>query len=327
MAQRTFDDRPGVDAAERRRRRAALQAARPQPNGLGRVVRRLTGRRASIAVVLCLPLMAIVFGLIVYPFLYSIYLSMLDRTETSFVGFANYQFLWGRNTFWMVLEWTIVFTLVAVFFKALIGLIGAHLIHNVHDRGQRLWRGLALLPWIIPPALSTLGWWWLYQPTYSALNWMSVAVGGPEVPWLSDPFWARVSVAIVNIWWGAPFFLIMYLAALKSIPEDLYEAAVIDGANAWQRFIHITLPMMWNIIAITTVFSTIVTLANFDIVQVLTRGGPRNTTHLLGTYSFRLGIEGGDLPLGAAVSLFMVPVLAIAAFFILRRVRRRAAEI
>ncbi|MCB1716326.1 MAG: sugar ABC transporter permease, partial [Candidatus Competibacteraceae bacterium] len=184
-----------------------------------------------------------------------------------------------------------------------------------------------LVPWVIPPALSTLGWWWLFDPTYSGLNWFLGQFSSLEIPWLAEPFWARFSVILVNTWYGAPFFMIMYLAALKSIPEELYEAASIDGANAWQKLIHITLPMMKNIIAITVLFSTIVTFANFDIVRVLTQGGPRNTTHMFATYAFKLGIESGDIPLGAAVSLFMFPILAVFAYFILRNVRRRTSEI
>ena len=132
---------------------------------------------------------------------------------------------------------------------------------------------------------------------------------------------------LVNIWYGAPFFLIMYLAALKPVPEQLYEAAAIDGANAWQRFVHITLPMMRNIIAITVLFSLIVTFANFDIVQIMTAGGPRNMTHVFATYAFLLGIRSGDIPLGASVSLFMLPILAVSAVFILRGVRKRARDI
>jgi multiple sugar transport system permease protein len=129
------------------------------------------------------------------------------------------------------------------------------------------------------------------------------------------------------VWYGAPFFLIMYLAALKSVPDQLYEAAAIDGANAWQKFVHITLPMMRNIIAITVLFSLIVTFANFDIVQIMTAGGPRNMTHVFATYSFLTGIRSGDLPLGSAVSLFMLPILAVSAIFILRGVRKRGREI
>jgi multiple sugar transport system permease protein len=283
--------------------------------------------RSTLAFLLCLPLIAIILGLVVYPFFFAIYLAMLNRQETEFVWFDNFLFLFSRPTFWMVVQQSVLFTLTAVFFKALIGFICAHLIHNLPDRGQRIWRGLSLVPWVIPPALSTLGWWWLFDPTYSAINWLLVSLGGQAIPWLSDVFWARFSVILVNIWYGAPFFLIMYLAALKSIPEELYDAARVDGANAWQRLVYVTLPMMRNIIAITMLFSTIVTFANFDIVRVLTQGGPRNTTHLFATYAFKLGIQSGDIPLGAAVSLFMFPILALFAFFILRDVRERTRRL
>ncbi len=284
-------------------------------------------RRSTIAIMMCLPLVAIIGSLVAYPFLYSIYLSMLNKAETTFVGFDNFLFLFRRETFWLVVQQSVLFALVAVIFKALIGFIAAHAVNTIPSKGQRKWRGMMLVPWVIPPALSTLGWWWLFEPTYSAFNWLLAEFAIPAVPWLSDTFWARFSVILVNVWVGAPFFLIMYLAALKSIPEDLYEAASIDGASAWQKLIHVTLPMMRNIIAITVLFSIIVTFANFDIVRVLTQGGPRNSTHLFATYAFRVGIESGDVPLGAAVSLFMFPALAILAFVILRNVRQRTVSI
>ncbi len=298
------------------------RAAAP-PGGL----RRLMRRRSSIAVMMCVPLLAIVIGLIAYPFLYALFLSTLNKAETKFVGLDNFLFLFGRNTFWMVVYQSILFALTAVVFKVLIGFVAAHMVNNIPAKGQRKWRGMMLVPWVIPPALSTLGWWWLFEPTYSAINWVLEQFAAPAIPWLSDRFWARFAVILVNVWFGAPFFLIMYLAALKSIPQELYEAAAIDGASAWQRLVHVTLPMMRNIIAITVLFSIIVTFANFDIVRVLTQGGPRNSTHLFATYAFRLGIETGDVPLGAAVSLFMFPVLAVLAFVILRNVRQRAREV
>ena len=139
--------------------------------------------------------------------------------------------------------------------------------------------------------------------------------------------WARFSVILVNVWFGAPFFMIMYLAALKSVPEQLYEAAAIDGANWWQRIWYVTLPMMRNIIAITVLFSLIVTFANFDIVRVLTAGGPVDQTHVFATWAFRLGIESGNIPLGACVSLFMFPILGVAAIVILRDVARRGSSV
>tara|TARA_B100001939_G_C16937821_1_gene616940 strand:- start:239 stop:1126 length:888 start_codon:yes stop_codon:yes gene_type:complete len=284
-------------------------------------------QKPRIAFLMCLPLILMVACLIIYPFFYSIFLATLNKAETKFVGIANFLFLFKRETFWLVVQQSIFFALVAVFFKALIGFIAAHSINEIPSKGQRKWRGMLLIPWVIPPALSTLGWWWLFEPTYSALNWILAKLSIEAIPWLSETFWARFSIILVNIWVGAPFFLIMYLAALKSIPEDLYEAASIDGANYWQKLFFITLPMMKNIISITILFSIIVTFANFDIVRVLTRGGPIDTTHLFATYAFRVGIESGDIPLGAAVSLFMFPVLAILSFIILRNVRKRASEV
>jgi multiple sugar transport system permease protein len=292
-------------------------------SGLHRFVR----RRSTIAFLMCLPLIVIIGGLVAYPALYAIYLSMLNKAQTRFFWLGNFTFLLSRDVFWMVVTQSAIFALSAVFFKALIGLITAHLINNLPAKGQRKWRGMLLVPWVIPLALSSLGWWWLFDPTHSAFNWLLALFGFEEIPWLSNPYWARFSVILVNVWYGAPFFLIMYLAALKSVPEQLYEAAAIDGANAWQKFVHITLPMMRNIIAITVLFSMIVTFANFDIVQIMTAGGPRNMTHVFATYAFMLGIRSGDIPLGASVSLFMFPILAIAAVFILRGVRKRGREI
>jgi multiple sugar transport system permease protein len=245
---------------------------------------------------------------------------------TKFVGLGNFQFLFKRQTFWMVVEQSCIFAITAVIFKALIGFIVAHFAHNIPSRKQRKWRGMLLVPWVIPPAMSTLAWLWLFDPSYSAFNYTLGLFGAGPIPWLGQTGWARFSIILVNVWFGAPFFMIMYLAALKSVPEQLYEAAAIDGANWWQRIWYVTLPMMRNIIAITTLFSLIVTFANFDITRILTAGGPLDSTHIFATWSFRLGIEGGDIPLGASVSLFMAPILAIAAIFILRDVTKRGNE-
>ncbi|MGO8868588.1 MAG: carbohydrate ABC transporter permease [Alphaproteobacteria bacterium] len=282
-------------------------------------------RRTTIAILWCTPLLLLVLGLVVFPFLYSIYLSMLNKAQTKFIGLGNFTFLFTRDTFWMVVEQSAIFAVSAVFFKALIGIITAHLVNNLPGKGQRKWRGMLLVPWVMPLSLSTLTWWWMFDPTYSAFNWILGHFGG-HIPWLSEPIWARFCAILVNVWYGAPFFLIMYLAALKSVPEQLYEAASIDGASAWQKLIHITLPMMRNIIAITVLLSLIVTFANYDIVRVLTAGGPRNMTHVFATWAFELGIQSGDIPLGSAISLFMFPLLGISAFFILRGVLRRSRE-
>jgi len=302
---------------------APVPAGALRPGNLYRLAR----RRSTIAFLFALPLLLVLAGLIVYPGFYAIYLSLLNKAQTKFVGFGNYAFLFTRDTFWAVVWQSCLFAVSAVFFKSLLGIITAHLVNNLPTKGQRKWRGMLLIPWVIPLSLSTLGWFWLLDPTYSAFNWLLTRIGGPEIPWLSDPAWARVSAILVNVWFGSPFFLIMYLAALKSVPEQLYEAAAIDGANAWQKLVHITLPMMRNIISITVLFSLIVTFANYDIVRVLTNGGPRNSTHVFATWAFQLGIASGDIPLGASISLFMFPILGISAIFILRGVRRRGREI
>lgn len=288
-------------------------------------LQRFLWARSTLAFTLCLPLLAMLAGLVIYPFFYAIWLSMLNKAETTFVGLGNFEFLMRRDTFWMVVNQSILFTVSAVAFKGLFGFIIAHAINVLPNNRQRLWRGICLVPWVMPPALSTLGWWWMFDPTYSIFNWMLNPMG-VHIPWLSSPGWARFCIILVNIWYGTPFFLIMYLAALKSVPAELYEAAVVDGATAIQKLVYVTIPMLANILQITLLFSTIVTIANFDIARVLTQGGPRNTTHLFGTYSFKIGIEGGDIPLGAAVSLWLFPVLAVVAVLILRNVRKRASQ-
>ena len=289
-------------------------------------MRRLARRKSTIAFLMALPLILLIVLLVAYPAAYSMYLATLNKSMEHFVGLGNFEFLFKRDTFWMVVKQSCIFAVTAVVFKALIGFIVAHFVHNLPAKGQRKWRGMLLVPWVIPPAMSTLGWFWLFDPTYSAINWIFERIGIDGVNWLGDPMWARFSVILVNIWYGAPFFLIMYLAALKSVPDQLFEAASIDGANWWQKIWYITLPMMRNIISITVLFSLIVTFANFDIVRILTSGGPVDQTHVFATWAFNLGIQGNDIPLGASVSLFMLPILAIAAIFILRGVNKRGNE-
>jgi multiple sugar transport system permease protein len=283
-------------------------------------------RKSTIAFLFALPLIVIIACLVIYPALYSIHLATLNKSMTKFVGFGNFEFLFRRNTFWMVVEQSVLFAVTAVIFKAVVGFIVAHFVHNLPAQGQRKWRGMLLIPWVIPPAMSTLAWLWLFDPSYSAFNWVFAHLGIPQVAWLGNPYWARFCVILVNVWVGSPFFMIMYLAALKSVPEQLHEAASIDGANWLQKIWYINLPMMRNIIQITALFSLIVTFANFDIVKILTNGGPVDQTHVFATWAFTLAIWGNDIPLGASVALFMAPILAIAAFFILRNVNRRGNE-
>jgi len=303
---------------------ASVQGARRA--GRRASLRNTLKRKSTVGFLMTLPLILLILILVIYPAFYAIHLATLNKAMTKFVGLGNFQFLFKRDTFWMVVEQSCLFAITAVIFKALIGFIVAHFAHNIPSRKQRKWRGMLLVPWVIPPAMSTLAWFWLFDPSYSAFNYTLGLFGAGPIPWLGEAGWARFSVILVNVWYGAPFFMIMYLASLKSVPDQLYEAAAIDGANWWQRIWYVTLPMMRNIIAITTLFSLIVTFANFDIVRILTSGGPLDQTHLFATWAFKIGIQGSDIPLGASVSLFMAPILAVAAYFILRDVTKRGNE-
>src|ERR1700729_2409981 len=290
-------------------------------------MRRFAQRRSTTGFLLALPLMVLVIGFVIYPAFYALWLSMLNKKMTTFVGLGNFQFLLKRHTFQLVIFQSCLFAVTAVVLKALIGFVLAHLMHNIPGKNQRIWRGLLLVPWVIPLALSTLTWWWMFDPSYSAFNWLLNKAGFDSISWLGVGWTARFCTILVNVWYGTPFFMIMYMAALKSVPEQLYEAASIDGAGAVQKLLFVTLPMMRNIIAITVLFSLIVTFADFDIVRILTSGGPQDMTHIFATYAFQIGIQSGDIPLGAADSLFMFPILAFAAFFVLRGVTRRSKEI
>src|SRR6187200_3020314 len=279
-----------------------------QPNGVtrGETVRKRASlrtalkRKSTAAFLMTLPLILLITILVVYPAFYSLHLATLNKSMQRFIGLSNFEFLFKRETFWLVVKQSCIFAITAVIFKALLGFIVAHLVHNIPAKGQRKWRGMLLVPWVIPPAMSTLAWLWLFDPSYSAFNWSFEQIGLPSINWLGDANWARFSVILVNVWFGAPFFMIMYLAALKSVPEQLYEASAIDGATGLQKLRYVTLPMMRNIISITVLFSLIVTFADFDIVRILTNGGPQDSTHLFATYAFNVGIESGNIPRGAS---------------------------
>jgi len=288
-------------------------------------LRRLMQRKSTLAFLMTLPLIALILVLVAYPAGSAIYLSTLDRSMTRFVGLDNFARLFGGGRFWTVLYQTSLLAITAVVCKAIIGFAAAHFMHNIPARGQRTWRGLLLVPWVIPPAMSTLAWRQLFDPSFSAFNWILEQVGIHRVPWLAEPDWARFCIILATVWLGAPFFMIMYLASLKSVPDELYEAASIDGATWWQRTRYVTFPMTRNVIAVTMLFSLIGGFSGFTIVNVLTNGGPLGATQVLATAAFVISLGAGNFPMGAAVSLCMVPVLALAATLILRSVARRGS--
>lgn len=276
--------------------------------------------------VLILPAMVLLTGLVAYPFLTAINLSLSDRfigSKGSFVGLGNFINLFKSSIFRQTFQNSILFTVSAVAVKTVLG-ISLALLLNKKVRFKKFFRGAILLPWVIPTALSTLAWWWMFDSLYSVVNWSLVHLGicKEGLGWLSNPYLAMCVVVVVNIWRGLPFYAICILAGLVSIPEDLYEAAKTDGAGAWSRFSHITLPMIRPVLAVVILFSTIFTLSDFNIVWILTRGGPMNMTHLFATLTYNVGIAGGKLGEGAAVSLFLFPFLLIVVYLQLRMAKK-----
>ena len=273
------------------------------------------------------PAMILIVLLVAYPFGMALYFSLSNAfigRPSSFIGLANFIKLWDADAFRQTFQNAFVFTSIAIAFKLVLGMI-LSLLLNEQLWFKRLIRGVVLLPWVIPTALSTLGWWWMFNSLYSVVNWTGIALGIMDPPgpnWLGQRYYAMTAVIIVNVWRGLPFFVITILAGLVAIPKELYEAAESDGANAWYRFWYVTLPMLKPVLAIVVLFSTIFTFSDFNIVYVLTRGGPMNTTHLFATHAYQVGLSGGNLGQGAALSLFLFPMLAVVVFAQLRFIRK-----
>jgi len=259
---------------------------------------------------------AFLVGLVGYPFFYGIWLSLLDRpvaAEGTFVGLANYVADWNNPVFWQVVLNTFVYTAIATVLK-MVGGLGLALVMNQDFAFKNLTRALLLLPFIVPTVLSTIAWQWIFDPAFSVINWTLIATGlatPPGPSWLGNPDLAMASLIIVNTWRGLPFYAITLLAGLQTISPELYEAATIDGASTWERFRYVTLPLMKPIIFIVTMFSVIFTFADFQLIYVLTHGGPANSTHVFATYAFDVAMLGGQFGQGASIALTMVPALAL----------------
>jgi multiple sugar transport system permease protein len=283
-------------------------------------------RDTSVAYAFIAPAFFLLLFLVAYPFVLSVWFSLSDARigETgAFVGLDNFRRLLTSAIFLQTLQNSIVFTAFALGAKTVLGMALALLLFRI-GRFKRLIRGAVLLPFIVPTALSTLVWWWMFEPLYSVVNWTlkSLHLVNRDIPWLPDPYLAMFTVILVNTWRGLPFFAITLLAGLVAIPKELYEAAESDGAGPIGRFWHVTIPLVKPVLAVVILFSAIFTLADFNIVYVLTKGGPMNMTHLFATYSFALGLQGGQIGQGAAVSLFLFPILLIVVFVQLQMVRR-----
>ncbi|MCW1969753.1 MAG: sugar ABC transporter permease [Anaerolineae bacterium] len=271
---------------------------------------------------------ALLLGIFVgYPFVYGVWLALTDTriadlSSGNFIGLDNFERLLFRDSiFLQALKNSFVYTGITTIFKFVLGLLMAAIL-NLKFRGNRYVRAATLLPWIIPTVLSTLAWRWMFDGSFSVFNWMlrQVDIVGPS--WLGTWPWPFISIMIVNIWRGMPFFGVSFLAGMQTISQELYEAAMIDGSTAWQRFWYITLPLLRPVITVVLLLSTILTFADFQIVYALTGGGPANQTHLLATYSYQIGLRGLEIGVGAAISLFLFPVLAIIVFLTLLTLRR-----
>jgi multiple sugar transport system permease protein len=274
------------------------------------------------------PAFLLLLFLVAYPFVLSLWFSLSDARvgETGrFIGLDNFARLLRSSIFLQTLQNSIVFTTAALTLKTVLGMVLALLLFRL-VRFKRLIRGAILLPFIVPTALSTLVWWWMFEPLYSVVNWTlkSLHLVNHDIPWLPDPYLAMFTVVLVNTWRGLPFFAITLLAGLVAIPREMYEAAESDGAGPIGRFWYITVPLLTPVLAVVILFSAIFTLADFNIVYVLTKGGPINMTHLFATYSFALGLQSGEIGQGAAVSLFLFPIL-LGVVFVQLRLARRAA--
>jgi multiple sugar transport system permease protein len=272
------------------------------------------------------PTLLLLALLAAYPLGYAVYLSMTNAqvgVPGQFIGAANFVRLLDTEIFRLTLTNTIWYTLAAVSVKLVLGLVLA-LVLAQRAPGMKWIRGAVLVPWVAPTSLSVLAWTWMFDSTYSVFNWILRETGVIETPigWLGVPGLARFAVVLVNVWCGLPFFAINLLAGLVTIPAELYEAARVDGAGALARFRSVTLPLLRPVVATVVLFSLIMTSSDFATVFVLTRGGPINTTQILATLSFKLGLATGDLGQAAAISLYLVPVLALATYVQVRLMRR-----
>jgi multiple sugar transport system permease protein len=295
---------------------SARTYAQHQPGWLGR----LLDNKIFLIVVCLTPAIGLLSVFLTYPLGLGIWLAFTDTTigqRGIFVGFENFQYLLKDPLWWNAVFYSVFYTAIATFGKFALGFWLALLLNN-HIPFKSLIRAIVLLPWIVPTVLSALAFWWIYDPQFSIISYLLVDVLGwrsSNIDFLGTPWPARFSLIAANIWRGIPFVAISLLAGLQTISPSLYEAAMLDGATAWQRFRYITFPMMMPILAIVMTFSIIFTFTDFQLVYAITRGGPVNSTHLLATLAFQRGIAGGELGEGAAIAVSMIPFLVFATLF------------
>ena len=317
-----------------RPRPAPVRPAPPAPS-TRTTSQRLLGRDWRLAAVFIGPTLVLVAGLILYPILSSVLTSATERhgAETVFVGLDNYTALIDDAVFHKGVLNSFVFTAYAEIFKVVLGLIAAMILHHLR-RGRALFAGVILLPWVVPTVVTAFTWRSLLDPIFGSVNVLLTDSGiGPALAaiglvdrwpaeWLSDPALAMPAVILVNVWKGVPFFTVTFLAGLKAIDGGLYEAALVDGASPWQRFLHITLPGLRNIMIVTVLLSSIWTFNNFDLIWLMTQGGPGDATAPYVMVAYSKAIQQLQLGAGAAVTLVMLPVIAVLVVILVRLMRR-----
>jgi multiple sugar transport system permease protein len=275
------------------------------------------------------PAIIYIVALVGFPFLLSLYYSLSSVTvasrEAHFVGLENFRHVVESQTFWLSLKNTLIITIVSQFFiLVLANILAMALLADF--RGKWLVRLLILLPWVAPISLGSIGWLWIFDSIYSIINWTAREIGlfGPNFwpIWLGDPTLAKASIIILNVWRLLPLATVIILAGLTSIPQDIHDAAAVDGAGFWRHLFQITAPLILPITLVALLFGIIFTFTDMIVVFVLTRGGPYDQTQVIASWAYFTGIQGGDLAGGAAISLFLFPVLVAVAILFLVLARR-----
>src|SRR5437588_1050622 len=284
--------------------------------------------RNALGLAFMLPAAALLLVFLTYPLGLGLWLGFTDARigrPGHWIGIDNFESLFGDSLARLSLFNTLFYTIIASIVKFGLGLWLALLL-NRHLPFKAFIRAIVLLPFIVPTALSAIAFWWIYDAQFSVVSWLLVKMGLIDryIDFLGEPWMARMSTIAANVWRGVPFVAICLLAGLQTIAPSLYEAAALDGATEWQKFRYVTLPMLTPIIAVVMTFSVLFTFTDFQLIYVLTRGGPLNATHLMATLSFQRAIPGGNLGEGAALAMAMVPFLLAAILFSYFGLQRRA---
>jgi multiple sugar transport system permease protein len=294
-------------------REVTMPARSPGASAVSTPLSRALDNRAVLGALFMLPAAALLLLFLTYPLGLGTYLGFTDAKigrPGQWIGLENFEFLWGDAVTRLALFNTLFYTVVACVVKFGLGLWLALLL-NKHIPFKAAMRAVVLLPFIVPTALSAIAFWWIYDSQFSIISWGLLRLGviNEYIDFLGQPWHARFATIAANIWRGVPFVAITLLAGLQTISPSYYEAASLDGASPWQQFRYVTLPLLTPIIAVVMTFSVLMTFTDFQLIYVLTRGGPLNSTHLMATLSFQRAISGGSLGEGAAIATAMVPFL------------------